>query len=54
MELIFNVGLLFHGVFGLVGRQDIRVGLPMVPVWWWDAVYEVKEVIPIVGLVLHG
>ena len=47
------MGLLFHGVFGLVGRQNM-VGLPMVPITVVGRRYAVKELIPIVGLGLHG
>ena len=53
MELIVNMGLLFHGVFGLVGRQDIWVGFAHGTCFVVGR-YEGKELIPIVGLGLHG
>ena len=54
MELIVNVGLLFQGVFGLVGRQDVWVGFAHGTCLVVGRRYEVKELIPIVGLGLHG
>ena len=47
------MGLLFHGVFGLVGRQDM-VGFAYGAYLVVGRLYEVKELIPVVGLGLHG
>ena len=54
MGQIVNVGLLFHGVFGLVGRQDIWVGFAHGTCFVVGRRYEGKELIPIVKLGLHG
>ena len=48
------MGLQFYGVFGLVGRQDIWVGFAHGACFVVGRRYEGKELIPIVGLGLHG
>ena len=53
-ELIVNVWLLYHGVFGLVGRQGIRVGFAHGACFVVGRRYEVKRVDAIVWLGLHG
>ena len=48
------MGLQFHGVFGLVGRQDIWVGFAHGACFVVGRRYEVKRVDAIVWLGLHG